>query len=169
MRTPQIGINRENKCVAADPVGQNACCGLTLPLQQNVPDGGAIEAERHSFPQLPILRGLAFTREQQGDELQRGRGHNMTAFHHGAACLLGCNLDQIGFAQLQRNHLIAEAFAHLDGDGIDEGAPIPISFFSLQCEFLARLPVRNLEGSGAEDLASGRALGNGVPWQREFP
>ena len=93
----------------------------------------------------------------------------MTAFHHGAAYLLGCNLDQIGLAQLQRNHLIAEALAHLDRYGIDEGAPIPISFFGLQCEFLARLPVRNLEGSGAEDLARGRALGNRVPWQREFP
>ena len=78
--------------------------------------------------------------------------------------LVGCDLHNVGLAQIERDHLVAKALAHFDLDGVHKRAAAPVIVAGGQCQFLARIPAVDGKRAAAGKL-SATAFGDAIARQ----
>ena len=102
------------------------CQRVRPALQQDIVDGRPINAERQSLAQFPLFGGLDVAAEDQRHPFRGSRTLDPPAFRDRVTRLIGCDLYNVRFAQVERDRLIAEAFAHFDLDGVHKRAAAPV-------------------------------------------
>src|ERR1700690_522913 len=91
----------------------------------------------------------------------------MAAFGHRTMRLFGCDFYDLCLAEIERDHLLAKTFPHLDFDCIWERSTAPIIVARRQDELFPGVPLRDAKRPGAGNLRT-VTFDDAVAWQSQL-
>ncbi len=104
--------------------------------------------------------------EDQRHPFLGSRALHASAFYSGVARLVGRYFHHVSFAQIERDHLFAEALTQLDFDRIQKRAAAPVVVTRGQYQFFTRVPAVDGEGPAANNFPA-RTFGDAISRQRQ--